>query len=173
MLFGAGPSSRISRLVMPPIRNRARSLALEFLHRAAQRVDGQRPVQPRVEDPVQHVLPGLADLQRLREQVRVVVHDDPVVAQRLGEGVVLGLRLGDPQHVVEQQVGGVVRGQPLQLQVGAVQDDLAQLADLRVDTEHGGLPAVCLPVCYLMPSGPAAEYWRRYPGRTLRWLRTR
>ena len=137
MLLGSGPSSRISRLVMPPIRNRASSGRAEPVHRLAQRVRRQRPVQPRVEDPVQHVVAGLGDLQRLREQLAVVVHDDPAVAQRGGERVVLGLRLGHPEHVVEQQVGGVVRGQPLQLEVRPVQDDLAQQADLGVHMEHG------------------------------------
>ena len=109
----------------------------ERVQGGAQRVDGQRPVYPGVEDLVQHVGPGLADLQRLREQVPVVVHGDPVVAQGLGERVVLGLRLGHPEHVVEQQVGGVIRGQPLQLELGPVQDDLAQPADLGIYVEHG------------------------------------
>ena len=49
----------------------------------------------------------------------------------------LGLRLSDPEQIVEEQLGGVVRGEPLQFQVGPVQDHLAQAPDFGVDTEHG------------------------------------
>jgi hypothetical protein len=107
------------------------------LQRAAQRAGRQRAVPQRVEHLVKHVLPGLRDLHGLGQQVAVVVHGDAAVAQRLGEPVVLRLRLGHPEHVVEQQLGGVVRGEALQLQAGAVQDDLAQAANFRGDVEHG------------------------------------
>ena len=84
----------------------------------------------RVEDPVQDVLTGLVDGQGLRQQVTVVVDDHAAGAELAGERVVLGLRLGYPQQVVEQQVGGIVRGQPLEFQAGPVQDYLPQSADL-------------------------------------------
>jgi hypothetical protein len=61
------------------------------------------------------------------------VHQDAPFAQRAGEGVVLLLRPAHPQHVVQQQVGGVARGQALELQVRAVQDHLPQAADLGID----------------------------------------
>jgi hypothetical protein len=108
-----------------------------MLASAAQRAGRQRAVPQRVEDLVKHVLPGLRDLHGLGQQVAVVVHGHAAVAQRLGEPVVLGLRLGDPEHVVEQQLGGIVRGEPLQLEARAMQDDLAQAANFRGDVEHG------------------------------------
>ena len=130
MLRGSGASSRNSRLVIPPIRNLRQGLRVQRAEGLAQRVGRERAVQPRVEDVLEHVVPGVGDLHGLREQLGVVMHDDAVVAQRLGERVVLGLRLGHPQHVVEEQLGGVLRGEPLQLQAGPVQDDLVQAADL-------------------------------------------
>jgi hypothetical protein len=43
---------------------------------------------------------------------------------------VLGLRARHPEHVVEEQVRGVVWGQALEFQVRTVQYDLPQAADL-------------------------------------------
>ena len=90
----------------------------------------------RVEHPLQDVLARLGDLQGLGEQVAVVVHQDAPFAQRAGEGVVLLLRPAHPENAVEEQVGGVVRGQPLELQVRAVQYHLPQAADLGIDVKH-------------------------------------
>ena len=50
-----------------------------------------------------------------------------LVAKRLGERVVLLLGLLGPQHIVEQQLADVPRGQPGQFQAGPVHDDLAEL----------------------------------------------
>jgi hypothetical protein len=58
-----------------------------------------------------------------------------VVAQQRGELVVLGLGLLDPEQLVEQQLVDVGRGEPAQLQVGAVQQHPAQAADLGGDLE--------------------------------------
>ena len=93
-------------------------------------------MRARVEHPVQDVLARLRDVQGLGEQVPVVVDHDAARAQHPGERVVLGLRPADPEHAVEQQVGGVVRGQALEFQVGAVQDHLPQPADLGVHVEQ-------------------------------------
>ena len=90
----------------------------------------------RVEQVVKDVVAGLGDVQGLGQQVAVVVDRHAPRAQHGGERVVLGLGPAYPQHVVEQQVGDVVRGQALELQVGAVQDHLPQAADLRIDVEH-------------------------------------
>ena len=60
MLFGSGTSSRISRLVIPPIRNAGQLGRVQPVHRGAQRAGGQRPVPARVEHPVQDVLAGPA-----------------------------------------------------------------------------------------------------------------
>ena len=70
-----------------------------------------------------------------REQLLEVDDLGAAVAQQVGERVVLLAGPLDPQHVVEQQVVVVGRGQPLELQVRPVDHDLAQLADLRVDAE--------------------------------------
>ena len=93
-------------------------------------------MQPGVEDPVQDVVPGLGDLQRLGQQVPVVVHGHAPGQQRLRELVVLQLGPVGPQHAVEQQFAGVIRGEPLQLQLGTVQHDLPEPADLRINVEH-------------------------------------
>jgi len=93
-------------------------------------------VPARVEQPVQDVFAGLRDRHGLGEQVAVVVDHDAARAEHVSERVVLGLRPADPEHVVEQQVGGVVRGQPLEFQVRAMQDHLPQAADLGVHVEH-------------------------------------
>jgi len=105
-------------------------------HRGPERGRGQRPLPARVEHPVQDPGPGLGDVQRLGQQVAVVVHGHAAVPQRAGEGVVLLLGPGHPEHVVEQQISSVVRGQPLQFEVRAVQDHLPQAADLGVNVEH-------------------------------------
>jgi len=52
-----------------------------------------------------------------------------LVTKCLGEGVVFLARLLGPEHVVEEQVRDVARGEPGQFQAGPVHDDLAQLAD--------------------------------------------
>lgn len=49
----------------------------------------------------------------------------------------LGLSPAHPQHIVEEQVGDIVRGQPLKFQIGAVQHHLPQAADLRIHVKHG------------------------------------
>ena len=68
--------------------------------------------------------------QRLGEQ-RLGVEDlDTPLAHDLAEGVVLRLRLADPQHVVEEELLGVRRREPHVLEPRAVHHDLAELADL-------------------------------------------
>jgi hypothetical protein len=51
-----------------------------------------------------------------------------LVAEGLGEHVVFFLGLLGPQHVVEQQLADVLRGEPGQLDAGPVHDGLPQLA---------------------------------------------
>ena len=70
---------------------------------------------------------------------REVVHVDALVPQGLGEGVVFLLGLLGPHHVVEEQLADVLRREPGQLQTRPVDDGLAELAHLRVDTKrHSG-----------------------------------
>lgn len=80
---------------------------------------------------------GLVDLQCLGEQVGEVVHLDAAFAEGVGEHVVLLAGALGPQHLVEEQVVLVGRGEPEQFQVGAVQQDLPQPPDLGGDGEHG------------------------------------
>ena len=95
---------------------------------------------------------GIATVSRSSWSQQVHLHAQ--VPQRLGEGVVLLLGPLHPQHVVEEVLVLVGRGQPLQLQVRAVQDRLSQAADLRVHVQghrrpsrrpHGGPPCAASP----------------------------
>ena len=58
---------------------------------------------------------------------------DAAFHERVGEGVVLLARPADPEHVVEEELVLVARGQTPQLEVRPVQDHPAQTADLRPD----------------------------------------
>jgi hypothetical protein len=58
-----------------------------------------------------------------------------VVREDADEGVVLLFGSFGPKHVVEQQLGGVARGEPGQLQAWPVNDDLAEPAHLGLNTE--------------------------------------
>ena len=69
----------------------------------------------------------------------------PALAHPRDELVVLVLRPLDPQHVVEQQVVVVGRGQPLEAELRPVDHHLAQLADLGVDSER--LPSFSFSLC--------------------------
>src|SRR5262245_50586164 len=78
--------------------------------------------------------------------------DDPAISQRVRERVVLLPGALDPEHVIEQQLVHVGRGQPLQLEIGSMQDDLLELPDLGPDVElqrwfgqlgHPGPPHLC------------------------------
>ena len=94
-----------------------------------------RPGQVRAEQlghaqPVKHEGPAVRHLQRLRQQLPVIVHPNAPGAQHPGEGVVLLLGPPGPEHVVEQQLADVPRGQPGQLEPGPVHDDLPELTYL-------------------------------------------
>ena len=78
---------------------------------------------------------GHRDVEGLAQQVAEEVHRDAPVAQHIGEAVVLLRAPAHPQDVVEEQRVLVAGGEPLQLQIGAVQDDAAQPPGLGVDME--------------------------------------
>lgn len=103
------------------------------------------------DDPVQEPVTGLRDVEGLGQQVGEVVHTGSVVAQDLGEGVVLLAGPLGPEDVVEEQGVDVARGQPGEFEAGAVQDHLAEAADLGVDVE--GVHGVAAPVVVRMPGG--------------------
>ena len=63
--------------------------------------------------------------QRLGQQVLGLEHLDAAVAHRLAGHVMLGLGPRHPQHVVEQQLGGVGRGQAGVFQARPVHHHLA------------------------------------------------
>ena len=105
-----------------------------------ERPDGSREVAPEVslgDDAIEEPRAGGVALHRLGEELRHVEHLHAMVRERVGEGVVLLAGPLDPQHVVEQQVGAVGRGQATELEVGAVQQHTAQDAHLGVDVERG------------------------------------
>jgi hypothetical protein len=93
----------------------------------------QRLAQPGLgEHRLDRFLSGLGRLERLFEQVGEVEHLDVVVAQRLGEGIVLLLGPADPWDAVEEEFVVVAWGQPFQLRAGPVQHDRTQPTDLAV-----------------------------------------
>ncbi len=104
--------------------------AVEVVEQLAQRLDEVGAEQLRGADAVQDEGPALGQLEGLAQQLPEVVDPHALVAERLGERVVLLLGLLGPHHVVEQQLAHVPRGQPGQLKPGPVHDDLAQLAYL-------------------------------------------
>ena len=120
--------------------------------------------------------PLVAGRERLPEQVLEQEHLDTTLAHPRHELVVLVLRALDPQHVVEQQVVVVRRGQPLQAELGPVHHHLPEPAHLRVDAECRHLSSVPLgrlttppPGC---PASPSTICWiwveRRRSRRALR-----
>jgi hypothetical protein len=87
--------------------------------------------------PVQQLLAAALVGQGGGQQVGQQEHLDPAGAEHVGERLVLEAGPVGPHDLVEQHVGDVGRGQAGQLQVRAVQQDLAELADLGVDPEGG------------------------------------
>jgi len=104
--------------------------AVEVVEQLAQRRDEVRPEHLRRAQPVEHEGPAFGQLEGLAQELPEVVDPHALLAERLGERVVLLLGLGGPEHVVEQQLADVPRGQPGQLQARPVHDDLAELARL-------------------------------------------
>ena len=90
------------------------------------------------------LLQALVLRQRLRRQLGEVDHLDAVVAQRLGEGIVLLLRAAQIGDVVKQQALQRVRNELLQLRTGAVQQDALQRHDLAFDLNGHANPS-CRP----------------------------
>ncbi len=96
-------------------------------------------------DPVvQHPGAGLRELERFGQQPAHVEHLDPLAAHRLREGVMVGLRPLDPEHVVEEQRLAVLRRQAAMGEAGAADHHLPQPSGLGMDAEcrfgHGIAP---------------------------------
>jgi hypothetical protein len=74
---------------------------------------GQHRAEPGLgAQPLEHELARLVDLECFGQQLTEQVDADTALAQRIGERVVLLTRPADPEHVVEQQLVLVGRGQP-------------------------------------------------------------
>ena len=101
----------------------------------ARRPARSRPRSCSVIDPIEEPAPGDVVLDGLGEQVADVEHLDTAVAQRVGERVVLLAGPLDPQHVVEEQVGQLRRGEAAELEVRAVQQHPSQ--DARPRSRRG------------------------------------
>jgi hypothetical protein len=84
----------------------------------------------------------VASCKRLTEQILEQEHLDAVIAHLRGELVVLILRTLDPQHVVEQQIVVIRRGQSLQTELGSMHHHLPEPAHLRVNAECRHLSSV-------------------------------
>ena len=79
--------------------------------------------------------------QHLRHQILQVHYLNPLAAQGLGKGVVLGLGHPEKRNIVKQQFSQPVRRETQKLPTRAVQQHLAQLADLVMDAD----PLHCIP----------------------------
>jgi hypothetical protein len=88
-----------------------------------------------VEHPVEHPVAPLGDREHVGEQDLGLVDLDPAVAHRRAERVVLLLGALHPDHVVEQEIAGVGRGEPRVLEARPVHEHLVELPDLGVDVE--------------------------------------
>src|SRR6185312_10074394 len=115
-----------------------------------------RPGQVRAEhlghaQPVQDEGAAVRNLQRLGQQLPVVMDPNAPGSEHAGERVVLLPGPPGPQHVVEQQLADVPRGQPGQLEPGPVHDHLPERPDLGLDAEaHRGLP---------LPFQASSDHW--------------
>ena len=105
--------------------------------------DGEITTEVVVGDhPIEQPAPGDVVLDGLREEVADVEHLDTAVGQRVGERVVLLAGALDPQHVVEEQLAAVGRGEAAELEVRTVQQHPSQDPDLGVHVESGHGPIV-------------------------------
>jgi hypothetical protein len=134
---------------------------VEVLEQLTHRADQRRAHDLGGTHPVQHERPAFGQLQRLGQQLREVVHPHAAVAEDLGEHVVFFLGPGRPQHVVEQQVPDVLRGEPGQLQARPVNDGLAQLAYLGLHAERHDCPSGFPPRVTTAAMSAGAGTWPR------------
>ena len=132
-------SSPDSATVRPPMRCRASRSGGKALERGAHIIHQRRADDVLRRDELdQPAASGVVGPERLGQQILDVEHLDAALTHPSDELVVLPLRALDPQDVIEQQLVVVGRGQPPEAEVRPVDDDLAQLADFRVDAEGGG-----------------------------------
>ncbi len=93
---------------------------------------------------VLHELSGTLGVERLGEQGLELVDHHATRLELDDEGVVLLAGAVGPHDVVEEQLVDVGRGEPAELEAGAVDDRLLEQPDLGVDVEcHGGLSDCC------------------------------
>ena len=68
----------------------------------------------------------------------------PRIAERVGERVVFLAGPFDPEDVVEEELVAVRGCEPPELEVGAVEEDASQRADLGIDVERGHVMIVSI-----------------------------
>jgi hypothetical protein len=88
-----------------------------------------------VENVLDDPLLRLGAAERLGEQLFGKEDLDAAIAHRLHEHVVLGFGALYPQHIVEQQLFRIRRGQPAMLEARSVHNHPAQRADLGLDSQ--------------------------------------
>ncbi len=81
-------------------------------------------------EPIKDERSSVWHVKSFGQELPVVVHLHSLVAEGLGEGIMLLSRLLGPHHVIEEQIADVVRGEPRELQPRSVDDGSAKLADL-------------------------------------------
>ena len=84
--------------------------------------------------------PTFLDRHGFGEQIVQFEHFHVAFAHLQHEVVVILLRLVDPEDIVEQQGGGVARGEPLVSQPGTAHHHRAQLADFAMNAKGLHLP---------------------------------
>ena len=128
--------------------------AVQALEHLPDRLGQAGTEQARRADAIEDERAAFGDVEGLCEQFGEVVHAYALVAEDFRERVVFFLRAFCPQDVVEQQLGGVAGGEAGQFEARAVHDDLAEPADLRLNTErhtceHYASVAGCRPTAAL------------------------
>ena len=125
---------------MPPISRVASSAGVDALQPLAHLDRQAGPEVDRVERARQHLGAHRVVAQHVGQQALEVEHLDAAIGERVRERVVLLAGAADPEDVVEQQRVLVVRREPLELEVGAVQDHAPQHPDLGAHVQAAWRP---------------------------------
>ena len=135
METGSANRARYSRFVMPPISASASSGAVSSSKSARSRsvASGPYSFSSKTRSSTRDRASG--EGQALGQQVTEEMNLDAPVAQHVRESVMLLAGPAHPQDVVEEERVPVGGREPLQLQVGTVQNDVAQPPGLRVHVE--------------------------------------
>ncbi len=97
---------------MPPHQELGQGPAVEIVEEPTDGSDQRRAERFGCAHPVEYEVPSLGQLERFGQQLTVVVNENPLVTQRLGEAIVLDLGLRRPHDVIEEQRADVLGREP-------------------------------------------------------------